>query len=66
MQSLTEGQLLLGAGVHCSVGTPRRSIGAAAVERLAAVKGDAAAGPIGRASAITALFSRTVLWAVDG
>lgn len=60
--SRTAGQILLAPDVRCRIGAPRRAIGAAAVERLAAVSGEAPLGSVPPRTALTALFARTVLW----
>lgn len=61
--SRVEGQLLLPPDVECSIVSPRRSIGIADVDRLAAVVGPDQLGTIPRSTAVAALFARTAGWA---
>jgi hypothetical protein len=58
--SLTEGQIILAPGVHCSVGGDGATIASETVRALADVN-PAGRGPIGRPAALGALFS----WLID-
>jgi hypothetical protein len=57
--SLTEGQIILARGVHCSVGGDGATIASETVRALADV--NPGRGPIGRPAALNALFS----WLID-
>lgn len=58
--SRTEGQIALAPGIHCAVTAPARGITTAEVDELAAAGAGGPFGPVGRQSALAALFARLV------
>jgi hypothetical protein len=58
--SLTEGQIQLAPGIHCSIRSPAGRILSTDVERLAAAGANGPFGPVGRGSALAALLARHV------